>query len=135
MNEKRLVVEKPQQIKTALMLLWVSLGIGVLNGLVVGISSLFELSIIVCVIAFTAVLYYLIGKGKGWARLLFLILFLIGIPFSIPNLLMMLQENILVAMLSWSITVLQIIALTFLFLKPSSKWFKFSKITNYTLLI
>jgi len=67
---------------------------------------------------------YMIGKGRNWARITFLVLFIIGIPFAILPLLQSLAANPISGLLGIGQTVIQVIALVFLFQKPSSAWFK-----------
>jgi len=70
---------------------------------------------------------YMIGKGRNWARITFLMLFIIGILFYILPLLQSLAVNPISGSLGIGQTVIQIIALVFLFQKPSSIWFKVMK--------
>jgi membrane-bound ClpP family serine protease len=67
---------------------------------------------------------YAIGRGRNWARLTFLVLFLLGIPFSVLPLLQSLASNPTSGILGVGQAVLQVIALILLFQPRSSEWFK-----------
>lgn len=123
---------KPDSVSNALILLWISLGIGVLNSIInfsnsvnlaQGYGSGFVIFTILFTLAFMAFFIYMIGKGKNWARITFLVLFIIGIPFSVLPAIVLLVTNPISAMFTAGITILQLIALIFLFQKSSSDWF------------
>ena len=70
---------------------------------------------------------HMIGKGRNWARITLLVLFIIGIPFSILPLMNSLSANPISGLLGLGQSVLQIVALVFLFQRPSSDWFRAMK--------
>lgn len=85
-------------------------------------------------------LYYLIGRGKNWARITFLILFVMGLPStiwswaqygSVPELAGWIDVSSLI--LSIVQEVLQFVALVFLFRRASSEWFKAIRIHSQQL--
>jgi hypothetical protein len=68
-----------------------------------------------------------ISAGKNWARLTFLILFLLGLPYFIPFAYQEFAANVFAGILSVAQLLLQIVAMVFLFLGPSNAWFKSQK--------
>ena len=64
----------------------------------------------------------MIGKGRNWARITYLVLFIIGVPLIVFAML----QPLLVILVIGQIVV-QIIGLVFLFQKSSSDWFNLMK--------
>lgn len=121
---------RPEKVGTAVKLLYITLGIGVLRSIMEAsmqaqmASPAFVMFITFFVLGIMWLFIYLIGKGRNWARITFLVLFIIGIPFSVLPLLQSLAANPISGLLGIGQTVIQIIALVFLFQKPSSDWFR-----------
>ena len=69
----------------------------------------------------------MIGKRRNWARITFLVLFIIGVPFSILPLLQSLAKTPISGILGIAQAVLQVVALVFLFQGISSEWFRSPK--------
>ena len=67
---------------------------------------------------------FMIGKGRNWARITFLVLFIIGTPFSVLPLMQSLAANPISGLLGIVQIIIQIVAIVFLFQKPSSDWFR-----------
>ena len=67
---------------------------------------------------------FMIGKGRNWARITFLVLFIVGTPLSVLPLMQSLGANPISGLLGIVQTIIQIVALVFLFQKPSSDWFR-----------
>ena len=84
----------------------------------------FAMFITFVVLAIMWFFIYMIGKGRNWARITFLVLFIIGIPFAIMPLLQSLAANPISGFLGLAQTVIQIVALVFLFQKASTDWFR-----------
>ncbi|HLC90545.1 MAG TPA: hypothetical protein VJI15_02150 [Candidatus Nanoarchaeia archaeon] len=125
---------KPDSVSTALTLLWISLAVGVLNSIInfsnsvdltkaSGFGSGFVIFVTLFTLVFMAFFIYLIGEGKNWARITFLVLYIIGIPFSVLPAIMLILTNPISAMFTVGIGILELIALIFLFQKTSSDWF------------
>lgn len=135
MESTDLNFERPRRITIAIKLLYLNLGIGILRSFLEAArltSSApapigFIVVIQIVTLAIIMFLIYIIGKGKNWARIIILVLFLIGLPFSIRPLLQSLAANLFSGLLGIAQTILQIIALIFLFQKASSDWFKKAK--------
>lgn len=121
---------RPQKVATAVMFLYVTLGIGVLRSvmefprLLAQTSTVFVAVVTIAVFGFTWFFISRIGKGKNWARITFLVLFILGVPLSIWPLLQSLAVNPLSGVLGLGQCVLQAIAVVFLFQQHSSEWFK-----------
>ncbi len=127
---------RPDKVSTALTLLWISLAIGVLNSIInfsnsvdlaQGYGSGFVIFVTLFTLAFIAFFIYMIGEGKNWARITFLVLFILGIPFSVLPAIRLLITNPISGMFSVGISILQLIAIIFLFQKTSSDWFNSMK--------
>ena len=71
-----------------------------------------------------------IGLGKKWARTTFLILFILGLAFYPFTLVAIFKANILIGFLAVFVTILEIVALVFLYSKDSTRWFNY--VGNYT---
>ena len=121
---------RPYKVTTAVKLLYITLGIGVLRG-IMGSSTQAEVTspAFVMFIAFFVLVVmwlfiFMIGKGRNWARITFLVLFIVGTPFSVLPLMQSLGANPISGLLGIVQTIIQIVALVFLFQKPSSDWFR-----------
>ncbi|NIT61682.1 MAG: hypothetical protein GWN00_37430 [Aliifodinibius sp.] len=125
--------EKPAQVNNALNLLYASLAVGIIKSILdlarIASRAPILFTIVTFVITFGILIFLIvkISTGRNWARITMLILFLIGLPFSIPIILQEFSANFVVGILSISQIALQIIALVFLFQSPSNNWFKFKK--------
>jgi hypothetical protein len=90
---------RPAKVGHAIRLLYVALGIGVLLG-VMGFRRLaartsigYALFINLMEIGVMWLFIHMIGKGRNWARVTFLVLFILGVPFTIQPLLDSLAPN------------------------------------------
>ncbi|MFP4402973.1 MAG: hypothetical protein ACOC3X_00320 [Nanoarchaeota archaeon] len=139
-NENNIV--RPNKVSIAVKLLWITIVVGIIrsiielpNTLEVLIEQGFYFGLAIGFVIFTAFIslaiisffIYMIGKGKNWARIIFLVLFIIGIPFSILPLVQSLMANPISGIIAIGQTILQIVALVLLFQKSSSDWFKLMK--------
>ena len=66
---------------------------------------------------------YKISKGRNWARITFLVFFIVGSILEAPQLFQNLLQISFTGLISIVISVIEIIALVMLFQKPSSDWF------------
>lgn len=123
-------ISRPKKVGTAVKLLYITLGIGVLRSIMEAsmqaqmASPAFVMFITFFVLGIMWLFIYMIGKGRNWARITFLVLFIVGIPLFVPPLLQSLAVNPISGLLGIGQTVIQVIALVFLFQKPSSDWFR-----------
>ena len=130
MKEKK---SMPNKVSMAVTLLWIVIAVGVISStfnfsssLEIANASGLGLGWLIFTLYFTFLLLaffvWKIGQGKNWARITYLILFIIGVPFTIYSYL-----TSVVSMLSIILgivgMIVQIIALVFLFQKQSSDWF------------
>ena len=127
---------RPEKVGTAVKLLYITLAIGVLRSIMEAsmhaqiASPAFVMFITFFVLCIMWLLIYMIGKGRNWARITFLVLFIIGIPFSVLPLSQSLAANPISGLLGIAQTVIQVVALVFLFQKPSADWFKEMKVNK-----
>ncbi len=126
--------QKPKQVLTAIKLLWASLLIGILRSSLEASNNLnsikdsgfgpgFFIFTTLFAFAFLVFFIYMIDKGKNWARITFLVLFVLGLFFAVPTLIKSLEFNFFSGFLGVCQAGIQIIALFLLFQKPSSRWF------------
>ena len=125
--------QKPKKVQTAVTILYVTLGIGILRAVIEASANAemagvgFLMFVTLVVFAFMAFLIAKIGGGKNWARITFLVLFLLGLLPSILPLLRSFDINPLSGFLGLAQIVLQILALVFLFQQESGDWFRAHK--------
>lgn len=130
MNETPNQDPRPQRVSTAVALIYISFAAGVVRILLEAsrLSQEAPLGFVLFVgFATLAVLLFftvMIGKRRNWARITFLVLFIIGVPFSILQLLQSLAKTPVSGLLGIAQVVLQFLALVFLFQKTSSEWFR-----------
>ena len=121
---------RPGEVTLAVRLLWLSIAIGSLTsglrvaGLVSGASLVVALLIAIVIFGFYLFLVSRISAGRNWARIVFLVFFLIGLPFSILNNLAELRKSVLFGSISILIAVIQVVATYLLFTKNSNRWFR-----------
>lgn len=86
----------------------------------------FALSLFFMVIFFGICFFFvaMVASRKNWARFVFLILLIIGLPFAIPIYLAELRVNLLYGLVSIAVAILQIVGIVLLFTKTSNQWFK-----------
>lgn len=137
---------QPQKVNTAVKLLYASLGLGIISSVLFppGLDevssfdsalndSLFIFFTAGLTFGLTWLLIYMIGKGKNWARITFLVFFIIGIPLSIvtfPLFLLLSDTPVIDGSLFLVQTGMDLVALVFLFQGESSAWFKALKQSN-----
>ena len=124
----------PEKVTTAVNLLWVSLALGIVRGFLEfsntvkslseqGISEIGYIIMIIVALAIFGFFIIMIGKGKNWARITYLVIFLVGVIFSVFSIFDAFSISFISGILSIAQIVLPIISLVFLFDKSSSKWF------------
>ena len=91
--EKEFSNNKPDSVKTAVNLLWISMALG-LAKIVIELTYLNNLApavftsiVLIGTLAFIAFLIVKISSGKNWARITFLVLFILGVLPGIPTIL------------------------------------------------
>ncbi len=120
----------PTQIHKATMLLWASLAVGLLIGLIDSNTALKSASIFFVVSGVAIImlleiwLIYKIRKGRNWARITCLVLFIfVRVPY-VPELLLMFDRSVIVGGLSSAHVIMEVVGLYLVFSKPGSLWFK-----------
>jgi hypothetical protein len=79
--------------------------------------------ILVVTVGITFALIKFIGLGRKWSRVVLLVLFLLGLVVYPWTFAAQLKASMVVAVISLLLAILQIIALYFLFSRPSTQWF------------
>jgi hypothetical protein len=122
--------DRPRSVGTAVTLLWVSLAVGIAK-VALDFAHLramaplgFTLFVLVATFAVLILLVLKIAAGRNWARITFLILFIIGTVPTLPVVRDELERAPLVGGLSILQILLQIWALVLLFTRPGSAWFR-----------
>ena len=132
---------KPKKVTIALILLWTSFIAFVLEVIIVSLfvpPSHFKLAIskttetiiqltgwifMIVFFIFLIFLILMISKGKNWARITYLILFILSIPYNILQSLSVLLEVPYLIIVSVLYFATSIIGLGLLFTKQSNNWF------------
>src|SRR3989344_5512746 len=120
----------PAIISNAVKLLYVTLGIGVLRAvlefqtLVQQAPVIFILFVWLVVFGLMWFLIHKIGSRRNWARITFLILFIVGVPFSVLPLLQSLSATPVSGLIGILQLVGQVVALVMLFQGTSNAWFR-----------
>jgi hypothetical protein len=122
--------DRPGSVGTAVTVLWVSLGVGIAK-VALDFANLramapmgFTLFVLVATFAVLILLVLKIAAGRNWARIVFLVLFIVGTVPTLPVVRDELERAPLVGALSILQILLQIWALVLLFTKPGSAWFR-----------
>jgi hypothetical protein len=127
--------DRPSEVGRAVTLLYITLGFGVLRGITAEpndcykIPFVFTLFVTFVVNGISWFIFYMIGKGKDWARISFVaFLGIFGIPFAV---LLLLRHPFspyggfpIYPLLCIGQSIIQIFAAVLLFQKPSNEWFK-----------
>jgi len=127
--------EKPKAVKTVQLILWVTIAIGLVRTFLEhqkvtqevaasGFGSSFVYFVTFTSLAFMALQIYLLGKGKNWARWLFVILFAIGIPTVVMQLMKSFSTDPIFTSIGAIQTIAQVYACVLLFTPEASKWYK-----------
>jgi len=121
---------RPPRVGTAVILLYITLGIGVLRS-IMGASMYTEVAspafvtlITFFVLGVMGFFIFMIGKGRNWARITFLVFFIISIPFAALPLMQSVGANPISGRIGIIQIIIHIVALVFLFQKLSSDWFR-----------
>lgn len=128
-TKKKTASEKPTEVLNALRLIFVSIAVSILNT-ISDFSYLASLtsanSLLFQMIGTYAIIIFLTIKivhGRNWARIIFLIIFVFGLPASIPSLYSHFSRSLLACGLMLLTTILQLAAIILLFQKQSNAWF------------
>jgi hypothetical protein len=132
-SEQHANVERPREVSRAVQFLISSLAIGLMASIfhlaqrLSGVPMFFALLIVIAVFAVGFLLVNRISARRNWARIVWLVLVLFGLPFAIPANLQEVRRNVLSGTLSVIITILQLIGTYLLFTRNSNSWFRTRK--------
>lgn len=122
--------QKPQAVVTAINLLWASLAVGLVK-MLLDFSNLsavapaaFTNFVLIFTFALIGFLIFKISAGRNWARITFLVMFVIGVLPTLPFVLGEFSRSAVVGALSVAQIGLQVYALFLLFTQPGSSWFR-----------
>ena len=128
--ETQSAAQKPQPVVTATNLLWASLAVGLVK-MLLDSSSLSGVApaaltnfILIFTFALIAFLTFKISAGRNWARITFLVMFIIGVLPSLPIVMGEFSRSPVVGALSVAQIGLQVYALFLVFTRPGSSWFR-----------
>jgi len=122
-------LQKPKNLTVSIYLLIASVVVGIINFIIANQTTINLMKIVTLIFTYALMSFfiYFINAGKNWARITFLILFIIGsllLPFTLAT---SFQLNPVVAVISIILTLLQIVALIFLYTKEVNLWFTLNK--------
>jgi hypothetical protein len=121
---------KPVEIKRATDLLWVSLAIGLVKipidwaHLTSQASAAFNTFVIIFTLVLSAFFIWKIGQGRNWARIVLLVLFLLGmVPY-----IFIVRGEFARSLASGTISAVQLglqtVAFFLIFTSPGTEWFR-----------
>jgi len=124
------LAEKPRTVALAVNLLWASLAIGFakipldLPSLAAVPSPGIVWPVVILLLAFICFVIFKISSGRNWARITFLILFLIGLVTAVPTLASEFARAPVVGILSIVQGIVQGYAMYLVFTNPGKTWFQ-----------
>jgi hypothetical protein len=129
--------KKPHQIRIAVYMAWASLVLGMLSvpfkiseqnlayfPPILGEPIYFIVAILVITLLSFSFIMYKISKGRNWARLIYLIVTVIGIYPSFSSLFESFLQSPIWSIFDLVIILLSIIPIYLLYSNPCSAWFK-----------
>lgn len=126
-------VSRPIEVTRAVQLIYASFAIGAIRAvfdLAQKISGVPLLLALLGLVIFFAICFFFVSKiaaGRNWARIVLLLLLVIGLPFAIPGYIVELRTNPLHGSISIVMAILQLIGTYLLFTKNSNLWFRSRK--------
>jgi hypothetical protein len=128
---------KPSVVNKAVRLLYIALALGVFRATMEAVSiakrSLIGFFIMISILGLTWFLIYKINCGRNWARIVFLVLFVLSIfdpPYSIQLSVQFLPTSFFSGLLIIGQAILRLMALIMLFKKQSNLWFSANPLPN-----
>lgn len=121
--------QKPQSVAIAVKLLWISYAMGLARVLMdfTALTAVASLAYVSFVMIFTFVvagyLIFRIAAGENWARIAFLVMLIIGLIPTFPQIINEWSTTPLMAMLSIIQLAIQAYAMFLLFTPPGNSWF------------
>lgn len=123
-------VARPMEVTRAVQLLLCSLVIGLATSvirvtqLVSGTSLVITLLVVIAFFGLYLLFIMKISAGRNWARIVFLLLVLFGLPFAAPTYLAELRKSVPSGSLSILVAILQLVGTGLLFSRSSNLWFR-----------
>ncbi len=123
-------ISRPVAVTRAVQLLSASFVIGAIRAvynLVHKFSGTTLVLSIVFLIIFFGICFFFVSKiaaGRNWARIVFLVLLIIGLPLATPTYIAELRTNLPYGLVSIVVAIIQVLALVLLFAKTSNPWFR-----------
>ena len=130
-------VTRPAEVSKGVKLLYRMLGLGVINSIITMFTipnSELGFTLTILIFVFLAMIYIIqkIGSRSNGARITFLVLTMIGTPFSLMTLIQNFEYYPVSSLITLIISIFQIVALVYLFQKPSSEWFTQGRVISTT---
>ena len=128
--EPTAIVERPREATRAVQLISASFIIGGIRAIIElahMVSGASFLVAILLLIAFFGICFFFVSKiaaGRNWARIVFLVLVLIGLPFAVLGYIQELRTSLLGGSISIIMAILQVLGTYLLFTKNSNLWFR-----------
>jgi hypothetical protein len=125
--------ERPARVSQAVLLLKFALALGAMTGAVhviravAGTTMMIALIIVIAFFALGFLLVWRISRGNNWARILLIVLVVIGTPLSVPGYVRDLKHSLARPVVSLLITILQLVGTYLLFSGSSNAWFRRTK--------
>jgi hypothetical protein len=120
----------PRDVKLAVLLTAIAVAIGVFDlvlqstGITTAQSAASTPGAVAVGVGFTVVFLFLILQRQNWARILYAVLAVLGLIFSVPMLGTELNEDLIGAVSTALQIILQLAALVFLFRPSANAWFR-----------
>ena len=122
--------ERPKRVTTGVQFLFASLALGTIAAATsvvrhaAGITMVGALAFVLLFFAVGFLLVWRIAAGKNWARIVWLVLVLIGTPFALRSYVATLKVSVLSGSLSIFISILQLVGTYLLITGSSNSWFR-----------
>src|SRR5687768_14230547 len=113
---------RPRRVVVSVWLYLASIALGVISSAVVPVPGPFWFS--AAIVLVMLLLAFALWRRQGWARFLFLVLFLLGLPMMFAIREMLAERGTFGVAVLLVQTVLQAISLLFLFTGDSGAWYK-----------
>lgn len=126
-------VQKPKSVAIAIKLLWISYAMGLARASIdfSTLTAVASVPYILFMMLFTFVLIgyliFRISAGENWARIGFLIMLIVGLIPTLPQIVREWPSAPFAAMLSGAQLTIQAYALFLLFTAPGNSWFRRNK--------
>ena len=123
-------LERPKRVTAGVQFLLTSLTLGTITAAVhvfrnaARTSMMLALLIVLAFFGLGFLLVWRIAAGKNWARIILLVLVVVGTPLAVPGYFSSLKQNVVSGSLSIFISLQQLIGTFLLFTGKSNPWFR-----------